>query len=158
MANNLGCLFISLAVMNIVLAQNSTENSTDLQWLNSLLLVPSVDMQNVLLAANSNVVNLNPGEVTPTSCVDDQGRRGVCVLHYQCQPTSRSLIKDGATIIDVRENEGACPDVLEVCCLNISTRDNIDFKEKTHNSADTISKCNLLTLVGLLLYCLNRRN
>ncbi|XP_063371601.1 phenoloxidase-activating factor 2-like isoform X1 [Cydia amplana] len=50
-----------------------------------------------------------------TDCETKDGKEGVCVLHYQCNPEVGTVNTDGNSIIDIRQRE--CPHYLEVCCL-----------------------------------------
>ncbi|XP_063391076.1 phenoloxidase-activating factor 2-like [Cydia fagiglandana] len=50
-----------------------------------------------------------------TDCETKDGKAGVCVLHYQCNPETGTVNTDGNSIIDIRQRE--CPHYLEVCCL-----------------------------------------
>ncbi|XP_073963799.1 phenoloxidase-activating factor 2-like [Choristoneura fumiferana] len=50
-----------------------------------------------------------------TLCETEDGKNGVCVLHYQCNSDTGTVITDGSGILDIRSRE--CPHYLQVCCL-----------------------------------------
>ncbi|XP_072943309.1 phenoloxidase-activating factor 2-like [Epargyreus clarus] len=59
-------------------------------------------------------------DLTPTKvesiveCTTRDNHPGVCVLYYQCDTKTKTIIDDGATILDIRSTE--CSHYLEVCC------------------------------------------
>nr|AAV91027.1 serine proteinase-like protein 4 [Manduca sexta] len=52
---------------------------------------------------------------TELSCSLDAGQTGECVLHYQCNKITNTIINDGTDIIDIR-TYGPCPTIFEICC------------------------------------------
>ncbi|XP_072943308.1 uncharacterized protein [Epargyreus clarus] len=60
-------------------------------------------------------LDLSPTKtVEPTECTTRDNYPGRCVNYYQCNQTTKTIIEDGSSLIDIRSSQ--CSNALHVCC------------------------------------------
>ncbi|XP_032526227.2 phenoloxidase-activating factor 2-like isoform X1 [Danaus plexippus] len=88
---------------------NDSEEDSVVDWVNKIISESKINV------TNREVTNLNPESVTNINCTATDNRPGTCVLYYQCDEDTNTIIDDGASIVNFR-TEASCPHYLKVCC------------------------------------------
>ncbi|KAJ0169978.1 hypothetical protein K1T71_014584 [Dendrolimus kikuchii] len=66
---------------------------------------------------------------TNIPCITEDNHPGQCVSYYLC--VNNTINKDGTSVIDIRLNDGRCPNYMDTCCLEGDTSEPQTTQEPT---------------------------